>query len=205
MSEDSSFLRERVRELERKNEDLLRDNGKQRDELRDLKAELSTAQGKVSELEKQVPAEGALVLPATQREVYEGYKALGKLDELKAQLEAKSSAEQRLSAMERREVIRSAGYEPKALERLIGDAGLKVAGEGEERRILLLQGEEESDLIAWAENEGILTLLNAARLETEVKPSGVPAAGQAGRREAGRLKTVEERIAEKRADSLYSI
>ncbi len=198
MAEAIDILERQVKDLERKNEELVKDNGKQRDEIRDLKTDLSTAQGKVSELDQKVPAEGSVILTKADAERWTFYTSLGKPDDLKAQLEAKSNAEGELKRMKRGETIRTAGYDPKVLGRLIGDAEIKVTGEGDERKVSLLQGEEESDLTAWAEAEGIVTLLNAARLEAEPKPNGVPAAGQAGRRDQTRLATPDEVAAEKR-------
>lgn len=146
---------------------------KAREKARELQAQLEAAKARITELEAKQPPEGAVVLNKADSERWAAYQALGKVDEVRAALEAKAAAEQRLAERERADTIRAAGYEPKKLGRLIGDAALKLDGDA----LKLIQGEREVLLSEWAEAEGITDLLNVARLETPDKPRPPTGAG----------------------------
>lgn len=99
--------------------ELLRDNFKQREELRDLKRELK---GKVPE--------GGLVLDATQAAAWKQYQELGKPEDLKKSIETKVELEAKEKRRERAEQIAEAadahGFRPEVLVRLVGDEELRI-------------------------------------------------------------------------------
>lgn len=79
-------------------------------------------------LAAQAPAQGAVVLDAAQAAQWTAYTALGKAEELKTALEARTDAEARLAALERGEVLRqvaeASGYKASVLGQLPGATDL---------------------------------------------------------------------------------
>jgi hypothetical protein len=82
-------------------------------------------------LAAQAPAQGAVVLQGEQAAQWTAYTALGKAEELKAAIEARSAAEGRLTALEReatlRTVAEASGYKASVLGQLPGASDLTFA------------------------------------------------------------------------------
>ena len=183
LREQLYHLQKQYGEAERKIDDLEKDNFTQREELRE-------ARSKVESLEKVAPPEGSVILKPADAERWQQYQELGKVDEVKAALESKSTAEQELNTFKRRDLIRSAGFNPPMLERLLNGAELKAEGEGEDRVYNIVTKDAEGNpkpvsLQDWAKAEGISDLLNVARLEP--KPAVPDVVIQDGREKQARV------------------
>lgn len=202
MSEENlSFLRERVRELERKNEQLVSDNGKQRDELRDAKQQLETAQGKVSELENAQPKDGQRVLSKAEAERYDAFEALKlKPDELKTQLE--QAAKDRRSVVEtgNKAALAKLGIKPAAVRlREFDGVTLTTEGEGDDLKATVKEGDTETPWGEWVKSKGLGDDLKDFGLEPET-PAVVPALGQRGEGDKPKVKTQQQREGELRKE-----
>lgn len=98
-------------EIEKKISDLTKDNGKQRDTIRDL--------------EGKVPKEGSVVIPKEKAATFEAIEKIGKTaDEITAALDAGKKAEEKVAVMEWRDSARAAavaaGLNPEAFVVLPG-------------------------------------------------------------------------------------
>lgn len=98
-----------------------------------LREDRRTLQTQLTELQGKAPAADALILTGTQKDAFEAYKKLGKPDELKTTLAAKTEAEQRLAQYERQESINQAAgtvFNAKAIARFLpADARIEAADE----------------------------------------------------------------------------
>jgi hypothetical protein len=76
----------------------------------------------------QVPGQGAVVLPPEQAAQWTAYTALGKAEELKTALEARTTAETKLASLEREATLRqvqdASGFKASVLGQLPGAAAL---------------------------------------------------------------------------------
>lgn len=84
-------------EVERKIADLVKDNGKQRDELRESADKL-----------KALPPEGAVVLTGAEAKLWPTLKELGKPEEIQAKLAAGQEAQSKLAEREKRDRLAEA-------------------------------------------------------------------------------------------------
>lgn len=104
-------------EIRRKEKSLVSDNGKQRDEIRELK--------------EGQPAEGSVLLTADDGKEYDEYKKLGKPSEITTQLEKGATATQALSSQKSRDSVvgfaKAAGLADVAVDTLLAIPGLKGA------------------------------------------------------------------------------
>ena len=191
-----SSIGSKASDLERDRDDLKGKVETRQTENAKLKERAQTAEGERDDLKGKVPADGAVTLSKADAERLEAYKALGKVDEVKATLERVGTLEQEKSRQEREATIRIAGFDPKKLERILGGAGLKVTGEGDDMKVLVTKDDTETALDEWAEAEEVTDLLNVARLEQTTRPIAMP---QAGRAPAPKGKTLEQRTAEVRS------
>lgn len=125
---DSSAAFQRL--LEKHNNDAARlseklfdENFNYRSEIRQLKAQLADAAGKV-------PGDGAVVLTGDQAQAWTAYQALGKPEEIKQGLDERSQLQGKLTAQERAELLRgiaeTTGYKASVLASL--DRTAKVEG-----------------------------------------------------------------------------
>ncbi len=207
MSEENlSFFRDRVRELERKNEDFLKDNGKQRDEIRELTKERDDARGKVSELEKSLPAEGSLVLNKPDAERFTQYQALGKLDEVTAKVKGYGDLETKEKSRTRADAIKALGFKPSIFELIAEGNPYRAEGEGDERKVLLSVDDKEQELTAYATERGLGDLLGVMGLTQAPETPRVPTPTGAGTRTAGEFKALsaDERAKQKQNEGRYS-
>ena len=185
MSEEllGTYKRE-LSDAKREIEDLKKALDKREDDNKGYRDTLKERDARIAELEKVAPPEGSVILKPADAERWQQYQELGKVDEVKAALESKGTAEEQLTELRRRETIREAGYNSRKLERLLNGTTFAAQGEGDERVYGVLTKQEDGSekfipLEGWAEAEGISDLLNMARLE----PQGVPfVMDQAGRR-----------------------
>ena len=104
-------------EIRRKAKSLVKDNGKQRDEIRELK--------------DGQPSEGSVLLTAEDGKTFEEYKKLGKPSEITTQLETGATATQTLSSQKDRDSVvgfaKAAGLADVAVDTLLAIPGLKGA------------------------------------------------------------------------------
>lgn len=198
-----SSIGSKATDLERDRDDLKGKIEDRQKETAKMKERAQIAEGKVTELEDKLPKDGSVVIPKADFERLEAYKALGKLDEVKGKLDRVDTLEREKSQQEREATIRAAGYDPKKLNRILGNAELKVTGEGDDLKVLVTEGDTDTPLTDWAEAGELTDLLNVARLEPEKQ--GVRALGQAGRRSTQKAVSVEERKKEKEQDPLYNV
>ena len=101
-------------------------------DVKDARDKKSAAEEQVAELKKQLPGEDSTVLSKADADRWEAYRSLGKPDDLKATLEAKTQAEGRLAELERQDAIRNAAgstYNAKALTRFLPTAARIEASE----------------------------------------------------------------------------
>lgn len=107
---------------ERRVRRLLKDNQKQRDEIRDLKVQ-------VKDLEKVKPQEGTVVLTAEEAKQWTAFKELGKPEDVKAKLEKLPELEQKVQAREHADAVTKAcemaGLNATAMLKLPGVSDLK--------------------------------------------------------------------------------
>lgn len=134
---------------------LFGDNHRLRSDKRKLTSQLKALQGKV-------PADGAVVLTGEKAKAWEAYQALGKPEEIKSSLEARSGVEKELKELRRGEQIRSvsevAGYKSSVLSRLaqlateeLEFAVEEVESDGEKiQRAVVKQGETKKPLAEYA-------------------------------------------------------
>jgi hypothetical protein len=127
-------------EVRRKIDDLVRDNGKQRDELRERDEKL-----------KALPPEGAVVLTGDDAKAWPTLKELGKPDEVRAKLEQGEKDKAALAERDRRDQVRSAaeaaGFKVSVLEKLPGAEGLTF--EGKEETVRDAAGKETKAMVAY--------------------------------------------------------
>ena len=207
MSEENlSFLRERVRELERKNEQLVSDNGKQRDELRDAKQQLEAAQGKVSELENAQPKEGQRVLSKAENERFEAFESTGlKPDEIKTRLEQADKDRRSVIETSNKTALAKLGLKPGVVRlREFDGVSITVEGSGDDLKATVKEGESEMTWSEWVKSKDLEGDLKDFGLEP-AEPDSVPALGQVGNGEKPKPKTAEDRAEELRDDPSYSI
>ncbi len=104
-------------EIRRKEKSLVSDNGKQRDQIRELK--------------EGQPAEGSVLLSADDGKEYADYKKLGKPSEITTQLEAGVTATQALSSAKDRDSVvgfaKAAGLADVSVDTLLAIPGFKGA------------------------------------------------------------------------------
>jgi hypothetical protein len=141
------FGRDAIRIAE-KLADVQSDNHRLREERRNLKQQLTEAQGKA-------PADGAVILTADESKVYAAYTALGKPDALKQALETKGTAEQELTALKREKALakaaEAAGFSATVLTTLAGDLDIQVRPVKDGKPlVVVVDGAEEIALVDYA-------------------------------------------------------
>lgn len=179
MSEENlSFLRERVRDLERKNDDLVKDNGGQRDEIRDLKAQLGASKDKVSELEAAKPKEGQRVLSKAEAERFAAFEALNLgVDDVKERLSQGETYRREAIVSKNREAVRKVGLKPSILNfKQFEDVELIAEGEGDDLKVNVRQGDEVKPWSEWVAVQNLTDDLKDFGLDSQ--PRGVPAMPQ---------------------------
>lgn len=146
---------------------------KLRDDRRDARA-------RITELEKQIPGEDALVLKGEDRTMYESYKALGKPDEIKQRFDA-AARSVREAAVTR--MASHHGFKDSVLNRLLGDGAEIIVEGSDDKPVYKVKNGETTKTVdellkaEWADF--------VPALATE-KQTGTKAAGQAGsERETG--------------------
>lgn len=117
------------------NEGLARLQKKHGDALAGLLYQKATGlQAEVDRLKGQVPKEGSRVLSADEAKTFDAFLALGKPDDLKAALSERDTLKADLSRRSRDDALRSAGYRPETLSKLLpADAAIEVK-DGEKGR-----------------------------------------------------------------------
>lgn len=202
MSEENlSFLREQVRTLERKNEQLVSDNGGQRDEIRDLKQKLETAQGKVSELENAQPKEGQRVLSKAENERFEAFESIGlKPDEIKTRLDQADKDRRSVIETSNKTALAKLGLKPGVVRlREFDGVSIAVEGSGDDLKATVKEGESEMAWSEWVKSKDLESDLKDFGLEP-AEPDSVPALGQVGSGEKPGLKTQQQREGELRKE-----
>lgn len=163
----------------------------------ELKTRAQNAEAEVATLKEKLPADGSVTLSKADGERWQAYTALGKVDEVRTTLERVATLETEKAQADREATIRSAGYDPKKLGRLIGNSTLKVEGEGDALKVSVTVDDTDTALDEWAEAEGISDLVNVARLDPNARPAAM---AQAGKRSPAPGKTEEQRKAEIRRE-----
>ena len=173
-----------------------------REAKRELQAQLDAANTKVTDLETKVPSEGAVVLSKADSDRYMAYQALGKPDEVKAALEAGTTAQNEAKTLKRSQAVADAAgkdYNAKALgAHLPATASLeskKATVNGKETTVYeVVDGDTRTgleDYVKTLEGQHDYVQFRAA-------PLGVQVLGQVTGDKAG-PKTTEERKQELRA------
>lgn len=119
-----------------------------------LREKNRTLTGRVADLEKSKPAEGALMLDKAQAEAWGAYQALGDPATLKTTLEGAQTARGELATLKRGEAIRAAaeasGYKPATLSKLPSLAGkdlivkdVEVDGAKQKQAFVAVDGKEQ--------------------------------------------------------------
>ncbi len=166
--EQLGILKGKVGPLEAERDRLLGNKESLEADLAKAKERYKKAESESDSLKEKVPGDGSTVLSKADAErwrVLSGIAGeLGGVDKVQARLTRVGELEAEKTKVEREQTIRAAGYEPKKLERLIGSAGFKLEGEGDDQKVLITVGDEDHALSDWAEAEGITDLLNVARL-----------------------------------------
>jgi hypothetical protein len=141
------FGRDAIRIAE-KLADVQSDNHRLREERRNLKQQLTEAQGKA-------PAADTRVLSADEAKAYDAYAALGKPADIKSALDTKGTAEQELVALKREKALakaaEAAGYKASVLTTLAGDLDIQVRPVKDGKPlVVVVSGTEETALADWA-------------------------------------------------------
>ena len=192
MAEAVDIFKDRIRELEDKNRSLEDDNKKQRDEIRTYKADIETKDSLITDLNKKLPSEDAVVLTKADAARWDIAKELadkaGGFDKLQSLSTERDEALRTLAEKDRNETITKAGFDAAKFNRLFGSNAVSIIGEGDDLTLELSikegDAEKKVSLFELAESEGITDLLNAARItasESQDKPQKV-VVGQAGER-----------------------
>ena len=182
-------------------------------DLKDVRDKKTAAESRAEELAQKVPADDAIILTGAQKDAFEAYKALGKPDELKSTLEAKTQAEQRLAAYQRQDAIRAAAgttYNAKALTRFLPETARIEANEetkdGKTEKayaVVLPQGEgqepKRTPLSEWVEAQEAELGLSLKVEQPKAAPTGPGGTPPAGPR------SVEEIAEEKAATGQYRL
>lgn len=177
--EQLGTLKGKVGSLESEVETLRGHKGTLEADLAKAKQRYKDAETERDDLRAKVPANESVTLTKADAERWQAYTALGKVDEVKAALERVTTLETEKAQADREATIRTAGYDPKKLGRLIGSNALKVEGEGDALKVSVTIDDKDTLLDEWAEAEGISDLVNVARLDPSTRPAAM---GQAGDR-----------------------
>lgn len=185
MAEAVDILKDRIRELENKINDLESDNKKQRDEIRSFKEDIDTKETLIKDLNSKLPAEGTVILSKADAARWDIAKAVaekqGGFDKLETLSTERDQALKDLAAKARNETITKAGFDAAKFNRLFNN-DVSLTGEGDDLTLELtvLDGELEKkvSIFELAESEGITDLVNAARIsdatsESQQKPQKV--------------------------------
>lgn len=194
--------------------ELLKDNFKQRDEIRGYLAQ-------IDEVKSKVPAEGTMVLTAEQAKDWTAYQELGKPEDLKAKVEKVSTLEADLAKRDREAAIASAaeaaGYKASVLAKLPGTEALKFElreeeVDGEKKKIAYVTGSGDgatpqklSDYAEreWADFVPALTA-EAAASTPATAGSGTPFRGQSGQAKPPKG-TQPKQVVENRLKNRYAV
>lgn len=195
--------------------DLLKDNFKQREEIRERDA-------RIKDLEGKVPGEGAVVLTAEQAKDWEAYQALGKPDAVKATVDKVATLETDIAKRDRektqKEAADAAGFKPSVLAKLPGADELTYETreeevDGEKRPVAYVtpkgDGAKPQKLTEYAD-ENWKELLPALAVEAEQptrnssSSGGAPFRGQAGDTRPPATKVTDEQVTDtKRKSGIY--
>ncbi len=178
MAEAIDILERQVKDLERKRDDLEKDNAKQRDELREARGERDAASAKASDLEKKLPSEASITLSKADQERWQQYQALGKLDEVTTKVKGYDGLEAKSKRRDREDGIKALGLKPSIFELIAEGKGYRAEGEGEDRTLYLTVDEDgaekEVELTEYASKRGLDDLLGVMGLEASKDTTPTP-------------------------------
>jgi hypothetical protein len=171
--------------------DVQADNYRLREERRNLKAQLTEAQGKA-------PAEGSRVISKEEADELTAYLALGKPSAIKQAMDANGEATAKLAKLEKSERLRTAadavGYKPSVLSTLAADLDIQVEAKDGKPLVYVVKDGEKTALTDYAAKEwgDFLPALSAQSLQAPDINAGARGNGNAP------LMTDEERKAAQR-------
>lgn len=182
MAEAVDILKDRIRELEDKNRSLEDDNKKQRDEIRTYKADIETKDTQITELNKKLPSDDAVILNKADAARWDIAKNLadkaGGFDKLETLSTERDEALKTLAEKDRNETISKAGFDAAKFNRLFANHAVSITGEGNDVTLELVikdgEAEKKVSVFELAESEGITDLVNAARITTSESQQETP-------------------------------
>ena len=207
MPEAVDILDRQVKDLERKNEDLVKDNGKQRDQLREARDTIKNLEGERDTFKAQVPTDGAVTLSKADAVRWQTYTGLGTVDDVTTKVRGYNDLEQRDKQRTREDGIKTLNIKPSIFEVIAKGAAYRTEGEGDDRKVLLTVDDKEVELSEHARAQGLEDLLGVMVLSdtpTQPKPPVPTGAGNRGRTPL-RLSTPEEIAESQQHDPKYSI
>lgn len=206
MPEALDILERQVKDLERKNEALLKDNGGQRDELREARDTVKTLEAERDDVKQKLPADGSLVLGKADAERWNSYTALGKLDEVTAKVNGYGNLEAKEQRRTREDGIKALGFKPSIFELIAEGKTYRAEGEGDDRKVLVSVDDKEQELTAYATERGLGDLLGVMGLTQAPETPKVPTPTGAGTRKPGEFKALsaDERAKQKQNEGRYS-
>ena len=205
MPEAVDILERQVKDLERKNEALVSDNGKQRDELREARDSIKNLESERDTFKAQVPADGSVTLSKADAIRWQTFSALGTVDEVKAKLERVDTLETADAKRTREDGVKALGYKPSVFEVIAQGQPYTVKGEGDDRKVMLTVDDNEVELGEHAKAQGLEDLLGVMGLEKSAPAQKTAVPTGAGNRPQQQRPVLDSNASyeEKRNDPAY--